>query len=48
MDKMYDFAGWATRNNVRCADGRTIMQNAFKENDGQKVPCFDCCSSLPY
>nr|DAO79554.1 MAG TPA: major capsid protein [Caudoviricetes sp.] len=38
MDKTYDFAGWATRNNVRCADGRTIMQNAFKENDGQKVP----------
>lgn len=38
MNKTYDFAGWATRNNVRCADGRTIMQNAFKENDGQKVP----------
>lgn len=38
MDKTYDFAGWATRNNVRCADGRTIMRNAFKENDGQKVP----------
>lgn len=38
MDKTYDFAGWATRNNVRCADGRTIMQDAFKENDGQKVP----------
>lgn len=38
MEKTYDFAGWATRNNVRCADGRTIMQNAFKENDGQKVP----------
>lgn len=38
MDKTYDFAGWATRNNVRCADGRVIMTNAFKENDGQKVP----------
>ncbi len=38
MDKTYDFAGWATRNNVRCADGRTILRNAFKENDGQKVP----------
>lgn len=38
MDKTYDFAGWATRNNVRCADGRTIMPDAFKENDGQKVP----------
>ena len=38
MDKTYDFAGWATRNNVRCADGRTIMKDAFKENNGQKVP----------
>ena len=38
MDKTYDFAGWATRNNIRCADGRTIKPNAFKENDGQKVP----------
>lgn len=38
MDKTYDFAGWATRNNVRCADGRTIAKDAFKENDGQKVP----------
>lgn len=34
----YDFAGWATRNNVRCSDGRTIMQDAFKECDGKKVP----------
>lgn len=38
MDKTYDFAGWATRNNVRCADGRTILKDAFKENNGQKVP----------
>lgn len=36
--KKYDFAGWATRNNVKCADGRTILRNAFKENDGKTVP----------
>lgn len=34
----YDFAGWATRNNVKCSDGRVIMQNAFKENNGAIVP----------
>ena len=34
----YDFSGWATRNNIRCSDGRTILRDAFKENDGQKVP----------
>lgn len=34
----YDFSGWATRNNIKCSDGRTIMQNAFKDNDGQTVP----------
>lgn len=34
----YDFSGWATRNNVKCSDGRTILKDAFKENDGQKVP----------
>ena len=34
----YDFGGWATRNNLRCSDGLTIMQNAFQENDGKKVP----------
>ena len=34
----YDFSGWATRNNIQCTDGRTIMKDAFKENDGQKVP----------
>lgn len=38
MDRKYDFAGWATRNNLRCSDGRTIMQNAFKNNDGATVP----------
>lgn len=34
----YDFGGWATRNNLRCSDGRIIRQNAFIENDGQTVP----------
>ena len=34
----YDFSGWATRNNLRCSDGRTIMRDAFKDNDGCKVP----------
>lgn len=36
--KDYDFAGWATKNNLKCSDGRTIMKDAFKHNDGQKVP----------
>ena len=34
----YDFSGWATRNNLKCSDGRTIMKDAFKHNDGQTVP----------
>ena len=34
----YDFSGWATRNNVRCTDGRIIMKDAFKDVDGKKVP----------
>lgn len=38
MKKKYDFSGWATRNNIKCSDGRTILKDAFKENDGQKVP----------
>lgn len=36
--KKFDFSGWATRNNLRCSDGRTILKDAFKENDGQTVP----------
>ncbi len=36
--EQYDFSGWATRNNLKCADGRTIMKDAFKDNDGQTVP----------
>lgn len=34
----FDFGGWATRNDLVCADGRTIRKNAFKECDGQTVP----------
>ena len=34
----YDFSGWATRTNRRCSDGRTIMDHAFKDNDGKTVP----------
>ena len=34
----YDFCGWATRNDLKCSDGRIIRRNAFKHNDGQKVP----------
>lgn len=33
-----DFSGWATRNDLKCTDGRTIKENAFKHNDGQTVP----------
>ena len=33
-----DFHGWATKNNVRCSDGRTIMRDAFADNDGADVP----------
>ena len=36
--KKYDFSGWATRNGLRCSDGRTIMKDAFIENDGKTVP----------
>ena len=38
MEQKFDFSGWATRNNLKCADGRTIMKDAFKDNDGQTVP----------
>lgn len=33
-----DFSGWATKNDLKCADGRIIRSNAFKVNDGQQVP----------
>ena len=34
----FDFSGWATRNDVKCSDGRIIRSGAFKHNDGQTVP----------
>ena len=34
----FDFSGWATRNDLKCSDGRTIRKDAFKDNNGQKVP----------
>ncbi len=33
-----DFSGWATRNDLKCSDGRVIRKDAFKHNDGIKVP----------
>ena len=36
--KTFDFSGWATRNNLKCSDGRTIIKDAFKQDDGQTVP----------
>lgn len=36
--KKYDFSGWATKNNLKCSDGRTIMKDAFIDNDGTTVP----------
>lgn len=38
MNRNCDFSGWATRNDLKCADGRIIRKDAFKCNDGQKVP----------
>lgn len=38
MDKKFDFAGWATRANRRCSDGRVIVKDAFKDCDGKRVP----------
>ena len=37
MEK-FDFSGWATRNDLKCSDGRTIRRDAFKHNDGRTVP----------
>ena len=34
----YDFCGWATRNDLKCSDGRIIRRDAFKHNDGMTVP----------
>lgn len=37
-NKKYDFSGYATKNDLKCSDGRTIRKDAFKENDGMTVP----------
>lgn len=34
----HDFEGWATKNDLRCSDGRIIRKNAFRVDDGKKVP----------
>ncbi len=36
--KTYDFAGWATKNDLRCSDGRIIRKDAFKDDNGKTVP----------
>lgn len=38
MAEKYDFGGYATKNDLKCADGRTIRRNAFKDCDGEIVP----------
>lgn len=38
MGLNYDFSGWATKNDLRCSDGRTIRRDAFKDCDGLTVP----------
>ena len=38
MPPKCDFCGWATRNDIRCSDGRIIRKDAFKHNDGMSVP----------
>ena len=37
-DKKYDFSGYATKYGILCADGRTIQKDAFKHNDGRRIP----------
>ena len=38
MENEFDFCGWASKNNLRCSDGRIIRKDAFKNNDGETVP----------
>lgn len=38
MNNEYDFGGYATRNDIRCSDGRTIRKNAFKDDDNEIIP----------
>lgn len=37
-DKVPSFHGWATKTGIKCSDGRTILENAFADQDGQTVP----------
>ena len=34
----YDFSGWATKYNIKCSDGRTILQHAFKDDNDKTIP----------
>lgn len=34
----YDFAGWVTKNDLKCSDGVTIRHGAFSGLSGEKVP----------
>ncbi len=36
--KLWDFSGWATKNDILCSDGRTIRHGAFSGDDGKTVP----------
>jgi len=47
MSAGYDFSGWATRYNVHCDDGRTLLPNAFKDDDGKTVPLVWAHSNEP-
>lgn len=48
MSEMFDFAGWATKNDLKCSDGRVIRRDAFKHCDGQRVPLvWNHCHSDP-
>lgn len=48
MEKNYDFCGWATRANMLCSDGRTILKDAFAHCDGLKVPlCWNHAHNAP-
>lgn len=38
MVNKYDFSGWATKSDIKCSDGRTILKDAFKQDDRKKVP----------
>lgn len=38
MEQQYDFKGWATKNDLKCSDGRIIRRDAFKHCDGLTVP----------